>query len=128
MPLVGFLPADDPRMVSTVAAIEKELTKDGFLLRYDTSQSDDELSGDEGAFLACSFWLVDNMLLQGRRDEAEALFDRLLSLRNGVGLLAEQYDVENEAMAGNFPQAFSHFAMIDAAFNLAGDQRGAHAG
>lgn len=120
MPLVGFLPADDPRVVSTTAAIERELAKDGLLLRYDTARSEDGLPAGEGAFLACSFWLADNKLLQGRREEAEALFERLLSLRNDVGLLAEQHDVENQSMAGNFPQAFSHFAMIDAAFNLAG--------
>lgn len=119
LPLFGFLPADDPRVVSTTSAIQRELSKDGLILRYDPDQSDDGLSCEEGAFLACSFWLADNLMLQGRRDDAEVLFKRLLSLRNDVGLLAEQYDVENSAMAGNFPQAFSHFAMIDTALNLA---------
>lgn len=126
MPLVGFLPADDPRMVATVEAIERELSKGGLLLRYDTEQAEDGLPPGEGAFLACSFWLADNKLLQGKRDEAEALFGRLLSLRNDVGLLSEQYDVENQAMAGNFPQAFSHFAMIDTAMNLANLDGSAH--
>lgn len=120
MPLVGFLPADDPRIVSTVRAIERELSKDGLLLRYDTEKAEDGLAAGEGAFLACSFWLVDNMLLQGRRDEARQLFERLLSLRNDVGLLAEQYDTEARAQVGNFPQAFSHFTLIDTAYNLAG--------
>ncbi len=119
LPLFGFLPADDPRVVSTTSAIQRELSKDGLILRYDPDQSDDGLSCEEGAFLACSFWLADNLMLQGRRDDAEVLFKGLLSLRNDVGLLAEQYDVENSAMAGNFPQAFSHFAMIDTALNLA---------
>jgi GH15 family glucan-1,4-alpha-glucosidase len=126
VPLVGFLPPDDPRVVSTTAAIERELSNDGLLLRYDTSQAEDGLPSGEGAFFACSFWLSDNMLLQGRMDEAEALFKRLLSLRNDVGLLSEQYDVERQTMAGNFPQAFSHFAMINTALNLAGAQGTAH--
>jgi GH15 family glucan-1,4-alpha-glucosidase len=120
MPLMGFLPADDPRVVSTTAAIERELSRDGLLLRYDPEQSQDGVPTSEGAFLACSFWLADNKLLQGRRAEAEALMERLLSLRNDVGLLSEQYDFESKTMTGNFPQAFSHFAMLDSAFNFAG--------
>lgn len=119
MPLVGFLPPKDPRVLSTTLAIQRELSKDGLILRYDPKKSEDGLSSDEGAFLACSFWLADNLMLQGRKDEAEALFTRLLSLRNDVGLFSEQYDVENCALSGNFPQAFSHFAMIDTALNLA---------
>ncbi|MEH6677326.1 glycoside hydrolase family 15 protein [Phenylobacterium sp.] len=119
IPLVGFLPADDPRMVSTVAAIQARLTRDGLVLRYDPQRTDDGLESDEGVFLACSFWLADNLLLQGRREEAEALFDRLLGLRNDLGLLAEEYEPKAGRQLGNFPQAFSHFAIIDTAFNLA---------
>ncbi|MBS1303312.1 glycoside hydrolase family 15 protein [Loktanella sp. SALINAS62] len=119
IPLVGFLPADDPRVASTADAIERELSKNGLLLRYDTVQAEDGLPAGEGAFLACSFWLADNKFLQGRREEGEALFERLLALRNDVGLMSEQYDVKNQVMAGNFPQAFSHFAMINAAFSFA---------
>lgn len=120
MPIMGFLPADDPRMVSTTRAIERELTRDGLVLRYDTDHAVDGLEGNEGAFLACSFWLVDNMVLQGRHDDARALFERLLSLRNDVGLLAEQWDWDSGQQVGNFPQAFSHFAMIDTAFTFSG--------
>lgn len=120
MPLYGFLPPDDPRIVSTTEAVERELMRDGLLLRYDPREAPDGLQEDEGAFLACSFWLVDNMILQGRMDDARRLFERLLSLRNDVGLLAEEYDWENCAFVGNFPQAFSHFALIDTAFNFAG--------
>lgn len=124
MPILGFLPADDPRMVSTIDVIERELSRDGLLLRYDPKAAGDGLDGEEGAFLACTFWLADNRILQGREDEARALYERLLSLCNDVGLLAEQYDVENNCQVGNFPQAFSHFALIDTAFNFAG-RRGA---
>jgi GH15 family glucan-1,4-alpha-glucosidase len=122
MPIVGFLPPDDPRVVSTTKVIERELTRDGLVLRYDTEESDDGLEGEEGAFLACSFWLVDSMILQGRREEARELFERLLSLSNDVGLLAEQYDWNEGCFVGNFPQAFSHFALVDAAFNFAGER------
>ncbi len=118
MPIMGFLPPDDPRMISTVEAIERELMRDGFVLRYDTEEAPDGLAGEEGAFLACSFWLVDNYILQGRRDEACRLFEKLLDLRNDVGLLAEQWDWNEGKQVGNFPQAFSHFALIDAAFNF----------
>ena len=119
MPIFGFLPPDDPRVLATTRAIERGLGRDGLLLRYDSDASDDGMPAGEGAFLACSFWLADNMILQGRRDEAEALFEHLLSLRNDVGLLSEQYDPEAGALVGNFPQAFSHFALLDTAFNFA---------
>ncbi|MFD1910931.1 glycoside hydrolase family 15 protein [Halodurantibacterium flavum] len=120
IPLFGLLPADDPRVRSTVAAIERDLTRDGLVLRYDPEESVDGLPGDEGAFLACSFWLADNMVLQGRHDAARALFERLLSLRNDLGLLSEQYDWKEKRLVGNFPQAFSHFSLVDTAFNLCG--------
>jgi GH15 family glucan-1,4-alpha-glucosidase len=118
MPIMGFLPPDDPRMVSTVEAIERNLMRDGFVLRYDTEEAVDGLAGEEGAFLACSFWLVDNFILQGRLDDARRLFEKLLDLRNDVGLLAEQWDWNEGKQVGNFPQAFSHFALIDTAFNF----------
>lgn len=118
IPLVGFLPIDDERVTRTIDAIEKRLTRDGFVLRYDTDSSVDGLGGGEGVFLACSFWLVDCMTLQGRLDEARALFERLLALRNDVGLLSEEYDVENDCLVGNFPQAFSHIALVNSAYNL----------
>ncbi|HEY7179145.1 MAG TPA: glycoside hydrolase family 15 protein [Gaiella sp.] len=119
MPLVGFLPATDPRMVSTVAALERELLVDGLLLRYRTDDEGvDGLPGGEGVFLACSFWLVEVLALQGRRDESSELFERLLSLRNDVGLLAEEYDPRTERQLGNFPQAFTHLALVEAAIAL----------
>jgi GH15 family glucan-1,4-alpha-glucosidase len=119
LPQVGFLPADDPRVRGTVAAIERELLRNGLVLRYDTGAGVDGLPPGEGAFLACSFWLVDNYILQGRLDEARALFERLLSLRNDVGLLSEQYDPAGKRQLGNFPQAFSHLALINTARHLA---------
>ncbi len=118
VPIVGFLPPDDPRVQGTVAAIERKLVRDGFVLRYDTGTEVDGLPPGEGAFLACSFWLVDNYVLLGRHDEARALFERLLSLRNDVGLLAEEYDPHERRQLGNFPQAFSHLALINAAHSL----------
>ncbi len=121
LPLVGFLPPDDPRMVGTVAAIEKHLVRDGFVARYNTASSVDGLPGDEGAFLACSFWLVDNYVLQKRLDEARALFERLLALRNDVGLLSEEYDPKERRQLGNFPQAFSHLALVNTAHNLSAE-------
>lgn len=124
MPLMGFLSADDPRMVATAEAIERELSRNGLVHRYDTDEASDGLSSEEGAFLACSFWLADNKLKQGKREAAESLFTRLLCLRNDVGLLAEQYDSERRAMTGNFPQAFSHFAMIDTALRLSSYEEG----
>jgi GH15 family glucan-1,4-alpha-glucosidase len=119
MPLVGFLPPDDSRIIGTVAAIEKGLMVDGLVLRYDTHETDDGLPAGEGAFLACSFWLADAYMMLGRHDDARRLFERLLSLRNDVGLLAEEYDPRLRRQLGNFPQAFSHLALVDTALNLA---------
>jgi GH15 family glucan-1,4-alpha-glucosidase len=119
IPIVGFLPPDDPRVLSTTAAIQRELMHDGLVLRYDTALSRDGLPPGEGAFLACSFWLADNLILQGREAEARQLFERVLILRNDVGLLSEQYDLGRQTLCGNFPQAFSHFALIDTVFNFA---------
>jgi GH15 family glucan-1,4-alpha-glucosidase len=118
LPLVGFLPPGDPRMVGTVSAIENRLMRDGFVLRYDTAETRDGLPPGEGAFLACSFWLADNYILQGRQEEGRALFERLLGLCNDVGLLAEEYDPLAGRMVGNFPQAFSHVALVNTALNL----------
>ena len=118
LPLVGFLPPDDERMRGTVAAIERGLMRQGFVRRYDTSDGTDGLPPGEGAFLACSFWLADNYVLQGRREEARSLFERLLSLRNDVGLLAEEYDPTARRQVGNFPQAFSHVALVGTALAL----------
>jgi GH15 family glucan-1,4-alpha-glucosidase len=120
MPLVGFLPATDPRVVGTVAAIERELLEDGFVLRYPTAEDGavDGLPAGEGAFLACTFWLADNYALSGRVREAQDLFERLLSLRNDVGLLAEEYDPRLGRMTGNFPQAFSHVPLVNTARTL----------
>jgi GH15 family glucan-1,4-alpha-glucosidase len=116
--LVGFLPAADPRVQGTIAAIERDLLRDGFVIRYDTVSSDDGLPSGEGAFLACSFWLADNYVLQGRLDDARGLFEKLIKLTNDVGLLAEEYDPVLKRQVGNFPQAFSHIALINTAYNL----------
>ena len=121
LPLVGFLPADDPRMVGTVAAIERDLLRDGFLLRYrteETGQHVDGLPPGEGAFLPCTFWLADNYALQGRHDEARRLFERLAALANDVGLLAEEYHHVHKRLVGNFPQAFTHVSLVNTARNL----------
>ena len=118
VPLVGFLPPTDPRIVGTIHAIEKHLLVDGFVMRYHTGEGVDGLPPGEGAFLACSFWLADNYVLQGRIAEARDLFERLLALRNDVGLLAEEYAPSLGRQLGNFPQAFSHVALINTAFNL----------
>ncbi len=118
LPMVGFLPPSDPRMVGTVAAIERELLHDGYLQRYPTSEEIDGLPPGEAAFLPCTFWLADNYALQGRQDEARALFRRLLSLRNDVGLLSEEYEPVSRRLVGNFPQAFSHVSLVNTAFNL----------
>ena len=118
IPMVGFLPPEDPRVRGTLAAIESNLIRDGFVLRYHTSVGTDGLPPGEGAFLACSFWLADNYILQKRSDDARNLFNRLLSLRNDVGLLAEEYDAPGKRQLGNFPQAFSHLALINTAHNL----------
>jgi GH15 family glucan-1,4-alpha-glucosidase len=121
MPLAGFLPADDPRLVSTVAAIRRELSFDGLLLRYlpEEAAEVDGLPPGEGVFLPCSFWLVSVLALQGAEDEARELFERLLDLRNDVGLLAEEYDPVARRQLGNFPQAFTHLALVGAALTLA---------
>ncbi|MBD8706246.1 glycoside hydrolase family 15 protein [Pseudomonas sp. CFBP 13711] len=116
--LTGFLPVDDPRVTGTVTRIEQSLMKDGLLLRYDSERSTDGVSGSEGTFLVCSFWLADVYVLQGRDDEAQILFERLRGLCNDVGLLAEQYDPQQNRMLGNFPQAFSHIGIINTALNL----------
>jgi GH15 family glucan-1,4-alpha-glucosidase len=118
LPMVGFLPPRDPRIVGTVAAVERHLMKDGLVFRYRTHETDDGLPPGEGAFLACSFWLVDNLALQGRLAEARAMFEHLLTLRNDVGLLAEEYDPRTGRQLGNFPQAFSHVALVNAAYTL----------
>ncbi len=122
LPLVGFLPPTDARVRGTIEAIERRLMTDGLVLRYDTAGTDDGLPAGEGAFLACSFWLADNLALVGRIADARRLFERLLSLRNDVGLLAEQYDPRLKRQVGNFPQAFSHLALVDTAMNLGRDQ------
>jgi GH15 family glucan-1,4-alpha-glucosidase len=116
--LAGFLPPDDPRIRGTVEAIEKHLMADGFVLRYNTRKSRDGLQGGEGAFLACSFWMVTNLWLIGRRADATAMFKRLLALRSDVGLLSEEYDPVGKRLLGNFPQALSHIALIHSAFAM----------
>jgi GH15 family glucan-1,4-alpha-glucosidase len=116
LPLVGFLPPGDQRVVRTVKAVQDELCDDGLVRRY---RAADGIPGGEGAFLACSFWLVDNLVLAGRREEAQRLFERLVDLRNDVGLLAEEYDPSRQRLVGNFPQAFSHVGLVNSACNLA---------
>ena len=118
--LVGFLPAADPRIVGTVEAIQKNLMKNGFVQRYKTQQTDDGLKGTEGQFLACSFWMVANLWLIGRKADATAMFERLLALRNDVGLLSEEYDPLEKRLVGNFPQALSHIALLQSAFAISG--------
>lgn len=118
LPTTGFLPADDPRVRGTIEAVERRLFVDGYLHRYDTRTAEDGLPAGEGAFLACSFWLADAYTLLGRVDDARRLFERLLALRNDVGLLAEEYDTGARRLVGNFPQAFSHVALVNTAHNL----------
>ena len=125
IPLTGFLPATDERVTGTIDAISRELGRDGFVSRYSTAHTDDGLSGDEGQFLACSFWLVSALALNGRLDEARVLFERLLGLTNDLGLLAEEYDVKRERQVGNFPQAFSHLTLIGAAAAISRAESGA---
>jgi len=130
LPAIGFLPPQDPRIRGTVAAIERELMADGLVRRYDTDKSEDGVPGGEGVFIACSFWLADAYLMLGRRKDAEALFGRLLDLRNDVGLLSEEYAPGSQRLVGNFPQAFSHLALVNTASNLVhgekpAEQRGA---
>jgi GH15 family glucan-1,4-alpha-glucosidase len=118
LPSVGFLPVSDPRISGTITEIERRLRVNDFVMRYETNDPIDGLPPGEGVFLACSFWLVDAYLLQGRRRDAEQLFQRLIDLRNDVGLLSEEYDPAAERLIGNFPQAFSHVGLINSAFNL----------
>jgi GH15 family glucan-1,4-alpha-glucosidase len=120
LPLVGFIGAKDPRMLSTVAAIEGDLLENGFVRRYRTREAVDGLPQGEGAFIACTFWLADNYNLQGRQEDALRVFEGLLALRNDVGLLAEEYSTEEKCQLGNFPQAFSHVMLINTARNLSG--------
>jgi GH15 family glucan-1,4-alpha-glucosidase len=120
LPHVGFIDARDARMVGTVEAVRRELVRDGFVRRYRPSRTDDGLGEHEGAFLACSFWLVDTLVLQGRRVEAEALFRRVLAVRNDVGLLSEEYDPGRGRLLGNFPQALSHLSLVNSARALEG--------
>jgi GH15 family glucan-1,4-alpha-glucosidase len=125
IPLVGFLPPRDPRVHGTVEAIERHLMVDGFVMRYDPRAGQDGLPGSEGAFLACSFWLADNLVLIGRGRDARRLFQRLLMLRNDIGLLSEEYDPQAKRLVGNFPQALSHIALVNTAHNF---EPGAEAG
>ncbi len=125
LPLVGFLDGDDPRVLGTIDAVEQDLMRDGLVLRYLTETGVDGLAGDEHPFVACSFWLVSAYAAAGRLEQAHALFDRLVGLLNDVGLVSEEYDPVRQRMAGNFPQAFSHLALVQAAFHLAdADARG----
>jgi GH15 family glucan-1,4-alpha-glucosidase len=127
IPLLGFLPATDERVTGTIDAISSELGRDGFVSRYSTADTDDGLPGDEGQFLACSFWLVSALALNGRVNEARALFERLLGLTNDLGLLAEEYDVKRQRQVGNFPQAFSHLTLIGAATAISAAEAAANA-
>jgi len=122
IPLVGFLPPSEPRVVSTVEAVQRDLIDHGFVLRYRTDDDGavDGLTGREGAFLACSFWLVDCLHMIGREEDAKELFERLLALRNDLGLLSEEYDPLAGRLVGNFPQAFSHVSLVNSAFRLSG--------
>jgi GH15 family glucan-1,4-alpha-glucosidase len=122
--LVGFLPGSDPRVTGTIDAVRDGLGHDGFISRYSTAETDDGLPGSEGQFLACSFWLVTALAMNGRVDEARELFERLLALTNDLGLLAEEYDVERKRQVGNFPQAFSHLALINAAVTISAAAQG----
>jgi GH15 family glucan-1,4-alpha-glucosidase len=123
MPTVGFLPPEDPRVTGTIATIERKLLRNGFVLRYDTGAAGDGLPPGEGAFLACSFWLADAYVMLGRRDDARRVFERLISLRNDLGLLSEQYDPHAKRLVGNFPQAFSHISLVNTAHNITRAQK-----
>lgn len=118
IPTTGFLPPDDPRIAGTVRAVEQRLLRNGLVMRHDPAETETGLDQGEGAFLACSFWLADAYIMLGRRKEAEALFERLLSLRSDVGLLSEEYDLATGRLSGNYPQAFSHIALVNTAHNL----------
>jgi GH15 family glucan-1,4-alpha-glucosidase len=124
IPLVGFLPAEDDRVLGTIAAIEQRLVHDGFVYRYEHDPAVDGLDDREASFLACTFWYADCLNLLGRHDEAVAVFERALGVQNDVGLLAEQYDPSTRTMLGNFPQALSHVSLIDTAHNLTAGPRG----
>jgi GH15 family glucan-1,4-alpha-glucosidase len=129
IPLLGFLPPEDPRVIGTVEAIQRDLTRDGFVQRYHTHEVDDGLPTGEGVFLPCSFWLVDALLMLEREDEAQALFEKLLGVSNDLGLLAEEYDPSAKRLLGNYPQAFTHVGLVNSAYNLSkhvgpGHQRG----
>src|SRR5919197_4814256 len=123
IPMTGFLPCSDPRVKSTIEAIQRELTHDGFVLRYRTRKSLDGLPPGEGVFLACSFWLADCLIMLGRREEARELFERLCRLTNDVGLLAEEYDPRSGRQLGNFPQAFTHVSLVNTAMNLSAEAK-----
>jgi GH15 family glucan-1,4-alpha-glucosidase len=127
IPLVGFLPGADPRVSGTIDAVWRELGRDGFVSRYSTSETNDGLAGDEGQFLACSFWLVNALARNGRVPEARDLFERLAALTNDLGLLSEEYDVGRGRQVGNFPQAFSHLTLIGAAYAITQAEAGASA-
>jgi GH15 family glucan-1,4-alpha-glucosidase len=118
IPLLGFLPPEDPRVIGTVDAIQRELTRDGFVQRYHTHDLDDGLPSGEGVFLPCSFWLVDALLMLERDDEAKALFEKLIAVANDLGLLSEEYDPSAKRLLGNFPQAFTHVGLVNSAYNL----------
>lgn len=118
IPIVGFLPPEDPRVISTIKNIENELMSDGFIMRYKNQETHDGLTGQDGVFIPCSFWLVDNLILMGLYQEAEKLFERILSIGSNLGLFSEEYDVSNKQLIGNFPQALSHISLINTAFNL----------
>jgi len=124
---IGFLPPNDSRLVATVAAIQRDLMSDGFVLRYKPQETEDGLPGTEGVFLACTFWLVDALILLGKRDEAKTIFERAIKVRNDLGLLSEEYDTKEKRLVGNFPQGFSHISLINSATNLAASQPGQNA-
>ncbi len=128
IPLMGFLPGTDERVTGTIDAISGELGHDGFVSRYSTAETDDGLPGDEGQFLACSFWLVSALALNGRVEQARTLFERLLGLSNDLGLLSEEYDVPRQRQVGNFPQAFSHLTLIGAALAISSAETAAQRG
>ena len=126
LPCVGFLPVSDPRIAGTIAAVEKNLLRGGLVMRYSTELVEDALPPGEGAFIACSFWLVDVYMLQERFDDAENIFRRLVALSNDLGLLSEEYDPSARRLVGNFPQAFSHLALINSAYNLTRERKPVH--
>ena len=125
IPLVGFLPGADPRVSGAIDAVWRDLGRDGFVSRYSTAETDDGLAGDEGQFLACSFWLVNALARNGRVPEARELFERLAALTNDLGLLSEEYDVGRDRQVGNFPQAFGHLTLIGAAYAITQAEAGA---